>query len=268
MTIWRDKVVLITGGSAGLGFAVARQFALCRAKVCLVARDEARLQLAQQSLEQEKLSASIYPGDVLQDEDVDKTLAQIVFDHGQLDVLVNNVGKSTRGVISEATVEQFAELMSLNFYTMVRCTRAAVPHLMKTQGHVVNIGSLVSKTAWPFMATYSASKHAVAAYTHQLRIEGPKEIHFMLVCPGPIRRDDAGIRNIDQAANLSDSAKRHGADAKLNALCPQKIARKIVSGCEKRTPELVMPARAKQLFALAQLSARWGDWLIRRKISD
>lgn len=265
MTTWRDKVILITGGSSGLGFAIARQFARKEAIVCLLARNSDRLEQAKKELASEQLPVHIYSGDVLDDQDAITTIEQIVADHGRLDALVNNVGKSCRRSILESSIADFDELMKLNFYSAVRYTQAALTELTKSKGHIVNVGSLASRTAWPFMGPYSASKHALAAYTDQLRIEGPKEVHVMHVCPGPIRRDGQNTRYDDQVENLPAGARQPGGGAKLSLLCPDKLARKIIFGCERRKSEIIVPAKAKFLFALARISIRLGDWVIRKK---
>jgi short-subunit dehydrogenase len=268
MGSWRDKVVLVTGASGGLGFEIARAFARREAQVCLVARDASRLQLAQQRLEELGGRATTFIADVTKDLEVNKLFQQIIEQFGRLDVLVNNVGRSTRVDIQDVRIADFQELMETNFYTVVRCTQAALPELVKSAGHLVNIGSLASKTAWPFLAPYSASKHAVATYTHQLRIDGPKKVHYMLVCPGPIRRDDAGTRYTEQAAKLPDNAHKPASGARIRGISPVTLAERIVVGCERRRAEIIYPWKAKVLFVLLQISPRWGDWLIRRMLRD
>ena len=265
------QTVLITGGSSGLGLEIAREFLAQGANVGLVARDQQRLEQAKTGLQANisgEQQLSVHSADVTDDQQVNNLIAQMIQHHGQLDALVNNVGCSTRIDINNVSVEDFHDLMEANFYTTVRCTMAALPELKKTSGHVVNIGSLASKTAWPFVSTYAASKHAVANFTNQLRIEGPENIHFLLVCPGPIRRDDAGERYDQQAADLPEAARRPGAGAKIKGLSPHSLARKIVNGCQRRQPEIVMPGKAKVLFILQQISVRMGDWLIRKMSRD
>ena len=156
-------------------------------------------------------------------------------------------------------------MWELNFLGLVRCTQAAAPHLIASRGHVVNIGSLAAKTASRFLGAYPASKFPVAAYSQQLRYElNPQGVHVLLVCPGPIARPDAGRRYDDQAGSLPESARRPGAGVKLKGIPPQRLIAKILRYCERRRPELVLPAKARLLFALAQLSPRLGDWIIGR----
>ena len=145
---------------------------------------------------------------------------QTVQHFGRLDVLVNNVGQSARGVLLETTPEDFERLMEINFLSVVRCTRAAAPHLIRSRGHLVNIGSLSGKSASRYVGAYSATKFALAAYTQQLRLDLRSQgVHVMLVSPGPMVREDAGRRYADQMSGLPASAAKPGAGGK-NSINP------------------------------------------------
>jgi len=129
----------------------------------------------------------------------------------------------------------------------------------------VNIGSLAGKTAARYMGAYSATKHAVSAYSQQLRLElGPQGLHVLLVSPGPIARDEPREYSKEKLDSLPASARKPGAGAKVGLLRPEKLADHILRACEKRRPELVVPARARVVFALSQLWPRLGDWVIRK----
>jgi len=154
--------------------------------------------------------------------------------------------------------------MENNFFTAVRCSIAAMPHLEKSSGSIVNIGSLAAKTAWRNIAPYVTSKHALSGFAHQLRLESPDNVHCLFVCPGPIRRDDSRERYQEQAKGLDESAAAPGAGVKISGLDPDSLARKIVVAVEKRKSELVVPAKSRILFSILQLSPRLGDWLLRK----
>jgi short-subunit dehydrogenase len=185
---------------------------------------------------------------------------------------VNNAGRSSRRAVLETTPEDFAALVELNLLGLVRMTRAAAPHLLAAAGHLVNIGSLAGKSATRFMGAYPASKFAVSAYSQQLRLElEPEGLHVLLVCPGPIARDEPRAADSERAredvGDIPESAKKPGAGAKVKLLRPEVLAEKIVRACETRQPELVLPGKARLLFAIAALSPRWGDWLVRKMTS-
>lgn len=265
MSYWRDKVVLITGGSAGFGRSLAGVYAQAGAKLVLAARDANRLDATVRDLRRENAEVCGVPTDVTDDQQVSALIAQTVSQFGRIDVLVNNAGRSTRGRVVDTTPEQFQELLELNFLSTVRCTRAALPHLIASRGHLVNVGSLAAKTVTRYLGAYPASKFPVAAYSQQLRLELMAEgVHVLLVCPGPIAREDAGQRYATEAADLPDSAKRPGGGVRIRGLDPLVVSHRILKACESRQPELILPAKARWLLAIAALSPRMGDWIVDR----
>lgn len=263
MPYWTNKVALVTGGSAGLGLAIAQALVSGGARVTIAARDRARLDASRQALGGEACLA--IAADMTSQADCERMVSETLAARGRLDVLVNCAGRSARGQAAETTAEQFAELIEVNFLSAVRATRAALPHLVASRGHVVFIGSLASKAAARHLGAYPASKFPLAAYAQQLRLElADQGLHTLLVCPGPIRRSDAGSRYDAAAANLPPEARRPGGGVKLKGIDADWLAGRILRACERRRPELVVPARARLLFALSQLWPRWGDWIVTR----
>jgi short-subunit dehydrogenase len=262
---WSTKHALVTGASSGLGLAIARELVNAGAKVALVARDEQRLQQAITSLNAPENQTLAIAADITQQADVERMQTQVQQHWGRLDLLVNCAGRSSRGKIEETTPEQFQSLWELNFLAAVRCTRAMLPLLLESNGHVVQIGSLASKSTAKYLGAYPAGKFALAAYAQQLRLElGDRGLHVLLVCPGPIARDDAGSRYAEESANLPDAAKRPGGGVQLKGIPPDRLARQILRACERRQPELIVPAKARLLFTLSQLWPSLGDWLTKR----
>lgn len=264
MAYWQGKVALITGGSAGLGKALANAFAEAGASVMLAARDAEQLHTAVSELTDAGHAASGFTADVTKRDEVDSLLTATINEFGQLDCLVNNVGRSTRGNALDTSADEFRELLELNFISTVNCTQAAADHLRAAKGHLVNIGSLASKSAARYLGAYPPSKFAVAAYTQQLRYElGPDGVHVMLVCPGPIARGDAGSRYDGQSNELPASAQQPGGGIKVKGIDPDKLAARILAASEKRKQELVVPAKARWLFAISQLWPSLGDRILR-----
>jgi short-subunit dehydrogenase len=265
MAYWQGKVALVTGGSAGLGYAIADVLGEQGASVMLAARDGQRLQVAVEQLRAKGFRAVGFATDVTDSEQVCALIAETLGEFGRLDLLVNNVGRSTRGNVLDTSPEEFRELMELNFLSVVRCTQAAAPHLIASHGHVVNIGSLASKCVSKFLGAYPASKFAVAAYSQQLRFElNPQGVHVLLVCPGPIAREDAGQRYDAEASDLPATARQPGGGVKLRGIPPEQLAANILRACERRIPELIVPAKARWLFAVSHLWPSVGDWIIGR----
>ncbi len=264
MSFWKEKIVVITGGSAGLGLAIAREFGRQRATPVIISRNPANLELAIAALKQDQIDAHAIVADVLIVEQIAQAVAEIASRFGRIDVWVNNVGRSVRIDLAQATADHFRELMEVNLISAVNCTRAVLPHLERSSGHLVNIGSLSSRTAWPFLAPYTTSKFALAGFTQQLRIEGPANVHYLLACPGPIQRDDSGLRYQGATEQLPGHALQPGAGARIEGLSATKVAKGIVRACQRRRVELVMPLRVRLLFVIAAFSPRLADWVLRR----
>ena len=260
MSYWQNKIIAITGGSNGFGLELAQHFSSEGAQVVIIARDEQRLTAACEG------SPNMHPivADVLDGQQVSNTIESIVEQHGKIDVWINNVGKSTRADLLTCDIEAYQSMMEINFYSAVRCSTAVLPHLAESSGSLVNIGSLASKTAWRNMSPYSASKHALAAFSHQVRLEGPPNVNCLSVYPGPIRREDAGERYAQAASGLDAAAAEPGAGVKLKGICPKLLASKIDRAIQRRKKELIVPGHTRFLFSLLQLSPSLGDWILRK----
>lgn len=261
---WKDKVVVVTGGSSGLGEAILKSFAQGGATAVSIARSEPAQRATVESLTAQGLKADFVIADVSEKANVEAAIEQIIERHGQIDVWVNNVGQSTRVEFADADLKAYRQLMEINFFSAVGCTQSVLPHLESSSGSIVNIGSLAAKTGWPLVAPYVTSKHALAGYAHQLRLEGPSNVHSMFVCPGPIQRPDSGERYAQAAEAMGGAAAKPGAGAKLKGIPPEKLALAIVKGCEKRKAEIVMPLKTRILFSILQLWPSMGDWILKK----
>jgi uncharacterized protein len=206
--------------------------------------------------------------DVTRQEDVDRMQSTILSAWGGLDLLCHCAGRSMRGTALGTSVEEFRQLLDTNFLSAVRCAQAFAPALTESRGHLVLIGSLASKVAAGYLGAYPASKFPLAAYAQQLRMElGENGLHALLVCPGPIAREDSGesrARYAAQAPDVPVAAHQPAGGAKVRAIDPDWLAAKILTACESRQAELVVPWKAKVLFTLTQMSPRLGDWLLRK----
>lgn len=265
MSFWRDKVALVTGGSSGLGRVIAEAFGRAGCKLAIAGLKAGNVERASGEMNEAGIDTLGLVADITRQEDVDRLFDRALERFGRLDVLVNNAGRTDRGKLLDITPEQFRELMELNLVALVRCTRAAVPQLLKTRGHVVNIGSLAAKSTARWVGAYPASKHAVAAYSQQLRLElGPQGLHTLLVCPGPVLREGERLYPLEGLEDLPERARQPGAGVRTKCIPPEKLAQAILRACEKRKPELVMPALARWVFAIQQIWPRLGDWLVLR----
>ncbi|MCA9177821.1 MAG: SDR family NAD(P)-dependent oxidoreductase [Planctomycetales bacterium] len=260
---WQQKRAVVTGGSAGLGRALAATLAARGAQVVIAARTAESLERTAR-----ELGPAVHgvPCNVCDDAQVRDLVAAAAEQLGGIDIWINAAGKSARGALADTSMDQFRELLELNFLATARCALAALPQLVESRGHLVNIGSLASKFAPRWLGAYPSSKFPVAALSQQLRLEqNDAGLHVLLVCPGPIAREDAGQRYDSQAKGLPESARRPGGGARVKALDPFVLAERILQACVRRQPELILPAKAKWLAAISQLAPTWGDWLLKRQ---
>jgi short-subunit dehydrogenase len=270
MSYWNGKRALVIGGSAGLGRAITKALLQQGARVVVVARGQQQLDATVEEL-QGFGQVIATPADITRQADVERLAAQIEAKWGGVDILCQCAGISTRGTALATSTDDYQKLWELNFLATVRCVQAFAKSLSTSRGHAVLIGSLASKVAPRYLGAYPASKFPLAAFAQQVRIENRNDsFHTLLVCPGPITRDgntETGSRYSEHALELPQDAHRPGGGAKTRAIDPKDLAERILKACEARKPELVVPASARLLFAISQLSPSIGDWLLRKMTS-
>ncbi len=264
MDYWRDKRAVITGGSSGLGRALAGVLVQHGAHVAIVARGQASLDETAQHLG--ALGGDVLPlvADVTDRDAVQQVAGTVQRIWGGVDFVGHCAGRSMRGNALATSVADFRSLWEANFLSAVHLALAFAEPLAESHGHLVLVGSLASKVAPRYLGAYPASKFALAALAQQLRLEcNDRGVHVLLVCPGPIAREGGG-RYHDQAADVPPKAFQPAGGAKVRRIDPQRLAERVLTACEKRRPELIVPGTARLLFAVSQLSPTLGDWLLRK----
>ncbi len=274
MDYWKNKACLLTGGTSGLGLALARSLARQGAKIAINGRDPKRLAAAASHLRSQGGEVITLAGDVTEKGLAKQLVAEVIDSLGPLDLACHAAGRSMRSELLATTGEEFEALWRINTRAAFDLAQAAADPLAANQGHLVLIGSLASRVAPKYLGAYPASKFPLAAIAQQLRLErGPSGLHTLLVCPGPIRRQHASEqsdasetedRYRSETRGVPPSAAQPGGGAKVRALDPDRLAEKILQACVRRQPELVVPGKSRLLFILSQLSPRLGDWLLQK----
>lgn len=170
----RDKTIVITGASSGIGEAAALQLAEAGARLCLVARRREELERVQQLASEMGAEVWIYPADLSKAKAVEDCAAAILAEHPQIDVLVNNAGRSIRRPVRESfdRMHDFERTMELNYYAAVRlCLRLLPGMLERGSGHIVNVSSMSVMMPTPNFAAYVASKSALEGFSRTLAAE-------------------------------------------------------------------------------------------------
>ena len=261
------SVVLITGGSSGLGLAIAKAFVRNGFHVVIVARTAERLETAAEQVQAEaspRGSVSTKIADMSRGDDVAQLFDGVKAEFDGLDVLVNCVGTSDRGLIENLSADRLRELIDQNVTTALRCTQAALPMLEERSGVIVNIGSLAGKVGARYIGGYSAAKHALAGMTQQMRLElKSRGVHVALVNPGPIRRSDEGMRYESRMdGTLPEQASSPGAGTRVKGLEPEVVAKAVFRAVMRRKPDVILPSHLRLLIAVGHLFPRLGDWLL------
>lgn len=261
------SVAMITGASSGLGYHIAARFLSAGYRIVLVGRDADRLREASERLGAAANGTALCEVcDVTEPQQVAELLTRVDTHYGRLDVLVNCVGASDRGLVEKLTPARLDELMRINVHTALLCSQAAIPLLESSRGVIVNIGSLASKVGSRYIGGYAIAKHALAGMTQQMRLElKPRGIHVALVNPGPIVRDDEGGRYESRVdASLPAQASRPGGGTSVKGLRPEQVADAVYRAVQRRAPDLVRPSYLRILIAIGHAMPRLGDWLLLR----
>jgi 3-oxoacyl-[acyl-carrier protein] reductase len=191
---FKGQVAVITGGSSGIGLAIARAVAAEGMAVVIAAREPARLKQAAAELAALSSAASKHrgaailavPTDVSRSEDVARLIEQATARFGRIDLLVNNAGTYREGDVDELTEQEWDDVQAVNLKGAFLCTKAVLP-VMKRQrsGYVVNVASVAGKTGFGGSSAYCASKFGMVGLTESLLEEGvPHNIRATVICPG------------------------------------------------------------------------------------
>lgn len=253
---FKDKVVLITGASSGIGEELARQLAQARAKVALAARRKDVLEsLAQKIAAGGQHAALAFECNVTRDGDVERAVAETVRQRGKLDVVIANAGFGIVGPLRQLTLEDYRRQFETNVFGVLRTVLAALPEIEKSKGNVVLIGSVSGWAASPGASPYAMSKFAVRALansiTPELRLAGVK---VTLISPGFVASD---IRRVDNRGQLHAGAK-DPVPAWL-IMSTEKAARQILQAVARGKREAIITGHGKLLVALE----RFFPWVTR-----
>ncbi|MCP3101983.1 SDR family NAD(P)-dependent oxidoreductase [Myxococcus sp. K15C18031901] len=186
---FRDRTVLITGGSRGLGLVLARQLSRQGARVALCGREEASLERAREELEREGGEVLALPCDVRDEVQVEAVVSALHERWGGVDVLVNNAGVIQVGPLESMTLEDFRDAVDTHLWGALYTTLAVLPEMKRRgEGRIVNIASVGGRVSVPHLVPYSASKFALVGLSDGLRAELRQDgIRVTTVCPGLMR---------------------------------------------------------------------------------
>ena len=186
---YKDKVVIITGGSRGIGEGCSRVFAEAGAIVIIASRDEKTgVELAEELNQKGKGKAHFIQCDVTSEDDIESLIKETINKTGRIDCLINNAGwHPPHKPIDEFSSKEFRDLLDLNLVSIFVACKFALPHLRKTKGNIINMSSLVGVMGQLYAVTYVATKGAITSFTKALAIdEAANGVRVNSVSPGNI----------------------------------------------------------------------------------
>jgi len=245
----KDKVVVITGASSGIGKSLAKEFASRGANLVLAARQYVTLCEIAQQLEQEfNIKAVAVQCDVSVETECEQLIKQAVLAFGKMDILINNAGISMRALFKDVEIKVLKALMDVNFWGTVYCTKYALPEILKTKGTIVGVSSIAGYKGLPGRTGYSASKFAMNGFLDALRVENLKTgINILTACPGftasNIRNTALDQHGVQQGESTLDEEKM---------MTAEHVAKIIADGVEERARTLIMTGQGKLTVALSK----------------
>ncbi|MBR6775273.1 MAG: SDR family oxidoreductase [Bacteroidales bacterium] len=249
---FKDKVIIVTGASSGIGLASARKFASMGAKLVLASRSIDKLEQIASELNARGTQQIVrcVKTDVTKEEDCKNLIERTIEYFGKIDVLINNAGISMRAVFSDLDLQVIKKLMDTNFWGTVYCTKYALPYLLKTKGSVVGVISTAGYVGLPARTGYSASKFAVRGFLETLRIEHLYDgLHVMIFAPG---FTTSNIRNVALTADGSPQGETPRNEDRM--MSAERVAKIMARGIYRRKTHMVLtPLGKATLFANRRL---------------
>jgi len=239
----KDKVIILTGASSGIGKAMAFEASRQGAKLVLAARNIQDLAKITAEINRFNENVIYCVTDVSKETDCEILIQKTIDKFGRIDVLISNAGISMRALFIETDIAVIRRLMDVNFWGTVYCTKYALPYLLKSKGSVVGVSSTAGFIGLPGRTGYSASKFAMQGFLEALRIENIKNgLHVLMAFPGftasNIRNTALNGKGIPQGESPRNEEKM---------MTPEKVAIAILKGIKSRKRNLILTFEGKFL---------------------
>ncbi len=242
----KDKVVIITGGTSGIGKALAFEFGLKGSKIVITGRNEQALHDAIGELTGKGIRTLAVHADVTQPADNQRMAEETIRAFGRIDVLINNAGISMRAVFGEVDPSVIGKVMDINFFGAVSATHYCLPEIIRNKGSVVGISSIAGFRGLPARTGYSASKFALNGFLEALRTELLNSgVHVLTACPGFTA---SNIRR--RSLTVDGSAQGESPRKEEKMMTAEECAAHIYRATVKRKRTLVLTVQGKLVVFL------------------
>ncbi len=254
----QGKVVVITGGSDGIGKALVELYLHKGAKVATCARNYQKLYQLQSAHTGKPLF--IHATDVSKEIDCKGFIVAVIKEFGTIDILINNAGVSMRALVQDVDLDTIRRVMDINFWGTVYCTKFALDHIIKNKGTIVGVSSIAGYRGLPGRSGYSASKYAVNGWLEALRTELLESgTNVMWVCPG---FTSSNIRNA--ALNSKGESQGESPMDEGAMMSSDECATHIAHAIEKRKRTLVLTFTGKRAVFMNKFFPSLADKLVRK----
>lgn len=259
----KDKVVIITGGSSGIGKALAFEFGKHGSKVLITGRNKVDLDEAVLELTTAGISAAGFNGDVSVEEDNKRMAEEAIRQFGKIDILINNAGISMRALFHDVNLAVLKQVMDINFYGVLYATKYCMPEISKNKGSIVGISSIAGFLGLPGRTGYSASKFALNGFLEALRIEHIRDgVHVLTACPG-FTSSNIRKRSLTKDGSAQGDSPRNEHKMMSSEECAYHIYRATL----KRKRRLILTAQGKLAVFLNKWWPALADKLIYREMA-
>ncbi|HUX97685.1 MAG TPA: SDR family oxidoreductase [Bacteroidales bacterium] len=253
----KDKVVIVTGASSGIGKAIAREFAFKGSRVVMAARTEEKLIKISEELKMSNQNVFFVKTDVSIEEECKNLIEKTIERFGTIDILVNNAGISMRASFLDVDLKVLHRLMDVNFWGTVYCTKYALPFLIQNKGSLIGVSSVAGFHGLPGRTGYSASKFAIHGFLETIRIENLKKgLHVMIIAPGFTTTD---IRKHALLANGEEQGESPRNEHKL--MPAQYVAKWVIKGIRKKKRNKLLTWEARLTALFQRIVPSFVDWV-------
>lgn len=254
----KDKVVIITGASSGIGKALAFSFGNEGAKIVITGRKKAPLMEVSQELTTLGIDNLAIVSDVSIEADNAEMVQKTIEKYGKIDILINNAGISMRAMFEDCDLNVIKTLMDINFYGTVYATKYALPYIKATKGSIVGVSSIAGYRGLPVRSGYSASKFAMNGFLEALRTELLHTgVHVLTACPGftasNIRVASLGA----DGSSKGDSMRDEG-----NMMSSEEVADRILKAVKNRDRGMILTLQGKMAVLINKIFPKLADKLV------
>lgn len=262
MSFFKDKVVVITGGSEGIGKALVEALIPLGAKIATCGRNYDKLYGLQ--MRHAGHPIHVMACDISRENDCRRFVDSTIATFGGIDILINNAGISMRALVKDVGVDVMRHVMEVNFFGALYCTTFALPSILERKGTIVGISSVAGYRGLPGRSAYSASKFALQGWLEALRTELMDDgVNVMWVSPGFVA---SNIRNA--ALDHEGQAQKENPMDESSLMTATECAAHVLEAVEKRKRSLVLTFNGKRTVLLNKLFPSLTDKLVRKFYFD